>query len=381
MAGPPGPPPDALPPTFIEHGGRLLRYNPLNNGAVGERSDMGNQAIGRARPVRLRDVAALAGVDISTASRAMTGQRKVSADAIRRVNEAAATLGFAPNQAARNLRLSRTMVLGVVINHFDSPIYLDTLEGLGGACHDHGYELMITTARGDAALYQLLMQRLYERRVDGLILWTPPPLGDALDPFAGADTPVLAIGSRGAASPAVPHLNVSEAQPIDAAMQRLAALGHRSIFYLSSPRSSSRQRLPALDAAARRAGVTIAHEGAPLDQPIPALCDQLRHRLSGPAGVTAVIADHRHLGRVTAALHLIDVRVPEDVSLVGFARSRWAQEMWLPTATIQTDAVEFGRVVGRTMIDWLAGTRPPETTAVPVAEWIERATVGPAPPL
>ncbi|MGD9893906.1 MAG: LacI family DNA-binding transcriptional regulator [Dehalococcoidia bacterium] len=340
---------------------------------------MGNEANGRVRPVRLRDVAARAGVDISTASRALSGQRKVSADATKRVNEAAAALGFAPNQAARNLRLSRTMVLGVVTHHFDSPIYLDALEGLGGVCHDHGYELMITTARGDAALYQLLVQRLYERRVDGLILWTPPAVGAALDPFTSGDTPVLAIGVRNAASSAVPHINVSEAQPIDTAVQRLTALGHRSLFYLSSPRSSSRQRLPGLQAAARRAGVALAHEEAPLDQPMPALCEQLRRQLVEPGGVTAVIADHRHLGRVTAALHLIDVRVPADVSLVGFARSRWAQEIWLPTATIQTDAVAFGRVVGRTMIDWLGGTRPPETTEVPAAEWIERTTIGPAP--
>jgi DNA-binding LacI/PurR family transcriptional regulator len=340
---------------------------------------MENQPNGRARPVRLRDVAALAGVDISTASRALSGQRKVSADATKRVSEAAAALGFAPNQAARNLRLSRTMALGIVIHHFDSPIYLDALEGLGGVYHEHGYELMITTARGDPALYQLLMQRLYERRVDGLILWTPPAVGGALDPFTSGDTPVLAIGVLSAPSPAVPHLNVSEKQPIDAAVQRLAALGHRSLYYLSSPRSSSRQRLPVLDAAARRAGVTFVHEEAPLDQPMPALCDQLRRWLGGPERVTAVIADHRHLGRVTAALHLINVRVPEDVSLIGFARSRWAQEMWLPAATIQTDAVQFGRVVGRTMIDWLGGTRPPETTEVPVAEWIERATIGPAP--
>ena len=73
------------------------------------------------------------------------------------------------------------------------------------------------------------------------------------------------------------------------------------------------------------------------------------------------------------------MRCPEDVSLIGFARSRWAQETWLPTATIQTDAVKFGQIVAQIMVDWLGGARPPDLSHVHVAEWVERGSVGPAP--
>jgi LacI family transcriptional regulator len=339
---------------------------------------MSETASGNGRPVKLRDVARLAGVDVSTASRALTGQRKVAADTLERVTSAAATLGYTPNQAARNLRLSRTMTLGVVINRFDSPIYLDALEGMGATCHTHGYELMITSARNDPSLYALLAQRLFERRVDGLILWNPPPIREPLAPILALDLPVLAIGVRGKDSPAVPYVNVTEDQPIHEAVQRLAALGHRALFYVRVPFDYGRPRLPSLEREAAHAGIRLEHEAFASDRTMPELCALLRRYLDPPHRATAILSDHRHVARVTAALHLLRVRVPEDVSLLGFARSRWAQETWLETATIQTDAVRFGNAVARLMIEWLGGTRPPDVTEVDVAEWVEHRTVGAA---
>jgi DNA-binding LacI/PurR family transcriptional regulator len=340
---------------------------------------MQEPANGHERPVKLRDVATLAGVDISTASRALSGQRKVASETIKRVNEAAAALGFVPNQAARNLRLSRTMTLGVVINRFDSPIYLDALEGMGSTSHEAGYELMITSARADADLYKLLVQRLFDRRVDGLILWMPPRLGGALDPFLNLNIPALAIGIHETWSPPIPHISVTEARPIHDAMQRLAALGHRTLFYLKVPLNISRPRMPALRQETAHAGIRFIDEAFARDRPMVELCDLLRRQLGPPINATAILADHHHLAQVTAALHMIDVQVPEDVSLIGFARSRWAQESWLPTATIQTDAVQQGRVVAQMMLDWLGGTRPPNLTDLHLSEWVERESVGPAP--
>ncbi|MGD9892857.1 MAG: LacI family DNA-binding transcriptional regulator [Dehalococcoidia bacterium] len=322
-------------------------------------------------------MANLAGVDISTASRALTGERKVAAETVKRVMDAVATLGYARNQAARNLRLSKTMTLGVIINLFDTPIYLGTLEGMGSTSHECGYELMITSARGVRSLSPLLVQRLFERRVDGLILWTLPNLGASLEPLISRDIPVLAIGVREKGSPRIPYLNATEERPIGDAMQQLALLGHRTIVYLQVPLQLSRQRLPALERATDRAGLHQIQQSLACNAPMSELCDLLRRRLAPPVNATAILTDH-HLAQVTAALHLLDIPAPDDVSLIGFARSRWAQETWLPTATIQTDAVELGQIVAQMMADWLGGTRPPDMTKVHVAEWVPPGSVGPA---
>jgi LacI family transcriptional regulator len=334
---------------------------------------------GHGQTVNLRDVANRAGVDISTASRALTGERRVAAETVKRVMDAVTALGYAPNQAARNLRLSRTMTLGVIINLFDSPIYLDMLEGMGSTCHEHGYELMITSARGDPNLYPLLVQRLFERRVDGLIMWTPPNLGASLEPLISRNIPVLAISVRGEGSPSIPHLSATEERPIRDAMQQLATLGHRTIVYLKVPLNLSRQRLPSLEREAERAGLQLVQNSLPRNAPMPELCDLLRRQLAPPVNATVILTDHHHLAQVTAALHLLDIRAPDDVSLIGFARSRWAQQTWLPTATIQTDAVQFGHITAQMMVDWLRDTRPPDDSHVHVAEWVPRGSVGPAP--
>jgi LacI family transcriptional regulator len=340
---------------------------------------MSKPSDGRGRPVSLRDVASHAGVDISTASRALTGQRKVGAETLARVEAAVAALGYAPNQAARNLRLSRTMTIGVVINRFDTPIYLDALEGMGSVCDEQGYSLMITSARADAALYRRLVEKHWGRRVDGLILWTPPDLGDALGPFLTAGVPVLAIGIPEESPVAVPLINVTEAAPIRDAVADLAALGHRALLYLRVAHNVSRPRLPTLEAACARAGIRLIHERLEHGMAMDAFRVRLRRLLAPPDGATAVLADHHHLAQVTAALPALRLRVPDDVSLLGFARSRWAREMWLPIATIQTDAVAFGQAVASLVLGWLNGRRPPDRTEVPVAEWVRRGTIGPAP--
>jgi LacI family transcriptional regulator len=344
-------------------------------------TNVAKRAEGQAGPVSLREVARLAGVDVSTASRALTGQRKVSAGALLRVNDAAATLGYTVNQAARNLRLSKTMILGIVINTFDTPFYLDALEGLGAACEESGYNLMITSARGDAAVYRLLMQRLFERRVDGLIMWRPPALDTALGPYLNAGVPVLAIGVPKDGSPPVPHVSSSEAGPIQDAVGRLAALGHRSMLYVKSSQSAGRVRLPVLAEAAASAGMRFEHREVARQATIDGFCTLLDERIRRPPGVTAVISDHHHLVSVVSALHRLELGVPGDVSLVSFARSRWAREMWMPMSTIQTDAVEFGRAIARLMVNWLAGSRPPSHSDVAVAQWVERGTHGPARPV
>ena len=111
----------------------------------------------------LRDVAERAGVSISTASRALTGTRRVHPELIDRVETAASDLGYRPNQAARSLRMARTMTFGVIFNRLESPVMLDLLDGLNAGSADREYTLLVTSARGDMTVYRHLIRRLFER--------------------------------------------------------------------------------------------------------------------------------------------------------------------------------------------------------------------------
>src|SRR5690606_29970061 len=118
--------------------------------------------------VTLKDVARHAGVSISTASRALTGQRNVQSDLVARVWAAAEELGYRPNVAARGLRLARTMTIGAVFNRLESPVALEVFDGLGEAAHKHGYSVLVANAGGSAEEYQVVLQRLFDQRVDAL---------------------------------------------------------------------------------------------------------------------------------------------------------------------------------------------------------------------
>src|SRR5439155_17392308 len=94
-------------------------------------------AVDADRIVTLRNVARHAGLDVSTASPTLTGRRRVTASIAGRVHSAAAFLGYSPNEAARSLRLSRTMTLGIVLQQLSGPGLLEFVEGLGSGADEH----------------------------------------------------------------------------------------------------------------------------------------------------------------------------------------------------------------------------------------------------
>ena len=127
-----------------------------------------------ARPSRvtLHHVAARAGVSIATVSRALNGL-PVAPENQQRVEQAAAELGYVPNEAARSLRSDRTLTLGLIFFQLGPNRGVDLLDELGATVEQGGYSLLISTARGDPNNYSVLMRRFLERRVDGLFCSAP----------------------------------------------------------------------------------------------------------------------------------------------------------------------------------------------------------------
>jgi len=328
-----------------------------------------------ARAATLHDVAQRAGVAVSTASRALTGRRRVSPRLVRRVQSAASALDYSPNVAARSLRLSRTMTLGLIVPKVSNPGFFDFLEGVSSGIEEHGYSLMVTVARGDPHHYRTLIERLHERRMDGIFLVTPPEMPDTSRALEAADTPTLALW-KGPAS--LPLLTSTEEAAIGRAVERLAELGHRRILYLGLPESVPSIRVTWLEQAAHRAGLAVTAVMIPHRRPEQPLQACIEHALAGPDGATALFVD---LGLVPALMHLLTargLRVPADVSLIAFGESPWTLELGLPLASISHTMQALGTAAAAVMIAWLKGERPAPLITVGAGEWIERASIGPA---
>src|SRR5580658_3469549 len=142
--------------------------------------------------VTLHEVAARAEVSIATVSRALNGL-PVSEASLERVKQAALELGYVVNEAARSLRAERTMTMGLIFSDLSNTLGIDLLDALSEAIERAGYSLIISTARGDEARYDVLMRRFLERRVDGLFCVRPRGGGESLAAYQASGIPVIAV--------------------------------------------------------------------------------------------------------------------------------------------------------------------------------------------
>ena len=332
--------------------------------------------------VTITDVALAADVSPSTVSRVLTGSHNVRAAPEGRVLEAVSRLGYRPNAAARALRRNQSMTLGVVFPHLDTPQQFSILKGVGFGSQDGGYSLLVTNAQGSADLYETLIQRLYEARVDGLFLAAPIGMTSAIEPYRRAGIPVLALFTKDNAAPELPLVTSSEDAAIRCAVERAVQLGHRVIGQVVnrvelefSTRVSEVDRVVNACNVAGTKHLVEVLEGWPQQNDGAAALGRL---LALPDRPSVVICRDQYLERILPRFGEMGLAVPDDLSLISFNDSRWNRWISPPISTISVDSDDIGRTAATVMLDWMNGSPPEPITYSSPAEWIEGASLGPA---
>ena len=264
------------------------------------------------RIATIRDVAALAGVSVGTASKALNDRGTLRAETRQRVREAAERLGFQANAAARTLNTGRTYTVGMIttdsIGRFSIPLMLGAEDALGAG----QMSVLLCDARDDPIREQYYLRTLLTRRVDGIIVTgrraqARPPLG------VGLPVPVV-YAFVSSTDPADCSVVPDEAGGAAKALEHLLAIGRRRIVHVTGPEhhSSAQVRASAVadalirptlwgewsEAWGRQAGAMLLAEGARFD---------------------AVFAGSDQIARgVVDTLRAAGRRVPEDVAVIGF---------------------------------------------------------------
>src|SRR5437016_2684448 len=135
-----------------------------------EREDVGSIPDMRAQRATLVEVARLAGVSRSTASRVLSGHESVSPDARDRVRKAAETLGYRVNRTARGLRTRRTMLVGLVLNNLVNATFHVVAEVLQRRLAEHGYRVILCITGADVATEADYLDTIAEQEADGLVI-------------------------------------------------------------------------------------------------------------------------------------------------------------------------------------------------------------------
>ena len=330
----------------------------------------------QARPARIADVAAAAGVSRATVSRVMNGLATVDPAIAERVRTAAASLAYRPSEIARNLSLGRTHTVAVVVPDLGNPMFQAILRGVTRAAAEDGYRVLVgdtqetAEAEPDAAVQA-------RRRCDALILCAPRMSDERLARIVGETAPVALI-NRIVAQDGVPQVAMDYAQAVNLVVDHLVELGHRHLVYLGGPvtSASNRLRIAGLDAAqARLPGLSIDRRtvGSSLDDGFSSAEAVLE------TGATGVLAfnDLTALG-LLSRLRELGVDVPGRLSVVGVDDIPYARfsEPTLTTVSVPQD--DLGVDTWRRLRLAIDGR------AVPGPLWLEgalrqRESSGPAP--
>ena len=321
----------------------------------------------------MEDVAHEAGVSRALVSLVFRDSPQVSQARRDRVKAAALRLGYQPNAIARNLASRTTRTLGVLMNDLHNPFFADIYDGIESAASERGYQLLLTAGRHRDGIEQGAIETMLQHRVDGMMLISPR-LDDSVITSVSLKAPLVVVG-RIVEDGKVDSIMADEPRGALAALQHLGSLGHRNIVHIDGGAGAG--------AEPRRSGYLLAMKQLGLGLP-----DVVSGDFTEMSGVTAAaellqrptLPTAIFAGNDMVAIGLIDafadagVRVPEDVSIVGYDNTAIAHLRAISLTTIDQPRVEMGQMAVHLLDQRVQGQRTASVTHLSQPTLVARRT-------
>lgn len=289
--------------------------------------------------VSIRDVAALAGVSLGTASRAVNRSGAVSPRLQAQVDAAIEQLHYRPNHAAKTLRSGSSATVGCLLSDVGNPLYGRLFRALEHRLHDHGYLLLLANALNDPEREVRALTSFDTRGMDGMIIApgneTHPDVLRAVD---SAQAPVVVLDRD--LDVARDRVDFGHAAAMAEVVGSLAALGHRRIALVLWEAGSRpvRRRQDGFLAATADAGLDCADLVLKAATPSSPVFDEVGDLLAAPDPPTAFIAQGTNILMTTVqAIAEAGLSVPGDVSIVSIGDNEFARAHRPPIACLRMD--------------------------------------------
>jgi DNA-binding LacI/PurR family transcriptional regulator len=296
-------------------------------------------------PPTNKDVARRAGVSIATVSRVVNQLPNVRPALRRRVLRAIKELNYEPSRTAQRLRIKRSHVLGLIISDIQNPFFTSVVRGIEDAAYQAGYSLVLCNSDEDTAKEKLYIDVMRAEGVAGLIVAPTRQTNAHLRALLQHHIPVVAI-DRVISSKHVDNVMVDNVEGARRAVTHLLDLGHRrigmvSMRFISTGRERQTGYQSALAASGLRVDRRLIALGAPKPESGYACTLELLKRMPRPTAL--FVAANMMMVGALAAIRESGLRIPQDISIVGFDDLPWAPLLDPPLTTVAQPTYELGK--------------------------------------
>ncbi|MEJ5239252.1 MAG: LacI family DNA-binding transcriptional regulator [Limisphaera sp.] len=333
--------------------------------------------------VRLKDIALRAGVSVMTVSKALRDAPDVAEATRARIQALAREMGYVPDAVAQGLRTRATRLFGVIIPAVTHPVYARILLALEERTHELGYDLICAHTLNLLEREEYAIRRMLSRRVEGLFLCPVPRLqGEAriYQELAASQTPVVLLGQPPPHCEQFPSAAGDDVTGAYLATRHLLELGHRRIAFLAGPIAApwAQERLEGYRRALREEGIEpedrlLFPGGTTIEDGVHAA----QHLLTEAPDATAVFASN-DLTAIGCGHYLLEhgVRIPQDMSLVGYGNTLAAEYFRVPLTTLRQPKRRLGNAA-MNLMSRLLRRQSAESIRLPVTLAVRASTAPP----
>jgi LacI family transcriptional regulator len=328
----------------------------------------------------LADVARLAGVSQMTASRALNGRPGVSRETRDEITRIASDIGYVVNRTAQKLSGGRNGIIGIITPTLDTQFSAELILGAGRAARAAGCEVLVYTVSDEDRLTHHDVLGLVRQFSDGLLAILPRE-SLCLDSLATANLPVVVIDQRGTLN-RFPSVSVDNYGGAQLAVDHLAALGHKRIAFLGGD-----DLIEGVRDRQRGYHDALIRHGLPHDPELVVTGDlsqmtafEVASGLLGlPNPPTAIFtANDQSAFGVIAAVREAGLRVPDDISVIGFDDIPMAEQFHPALTTIRQPFQQMSSSAVNTLLAQIAGFDAASQRITFPAELVVRDSTGPA---
>lgn len=316
--------------------------------------------------VTIKDVAKLAGVSVATVSRTLARPEKVAEATRERVMAAVQKSGYVTNVLASNFRRRRSQTIVVLVPDIANLFYSTIVQEIEFVARKKGYQILLGETQEDLEIERAYSELAYQKMADGIISlgMTIPFRYDPRRKTPDPKWPPLVMVGEYTGKIPLPFVGIDNYQAAVDATQHLVDLGHRDIAFIGGPKHFTlcQVRLKGFRKVMRKAGLSVHPSHVQFGEfKLASGYNQVKRLIESGARPTGLFCANDEIAMgAMKALQEHGLRVPEDISIVGFDNLDIADYCSAPLTTIHQPRREMGAQAMDLMLHILKGQAPAE---------------------